>query len=82
MRKDCQSRRQTNLGNLKNSKKNLYVRPKIETTLDVLVGTNKSPCKHAEYGEQFERTLKLNTSILYTDLNSQHCNKLKEKKTP
>ena len=50
--------------------------------MDVLVGTNKSACKHAEYGEQFERTLKLNTSILYTDLNSQHCNKLKEKKTP
>ena len=48
--------------------------------MDVLIGTNKSACKHAEYGEQFERTLKLNTSILYTDLNSQHCNKLKEKK--
>ena len=48
--------------------------------MDVLVGTNKSACKDAEYGEQFERTLKLNTSILCTDLNSQHCNKLKEKK--
>ena len=48
--------------------------------MDVLVGTNKSACKDAEYGEQFERTLKLNTSILCTDLNSRHCNKLKEKK--